>query len=150
MTNLPDLDQALLRRLAPEDRALCTPIEGSATRASQEYPEEMCRALLLHLRGVARTFDPARFGELHQALPVQMPTQDLSQWDDIVENIEKSFENTNKRPYYITVDTALGKRIQDLMRIDAIRIQVVANPTTRRIPANVDEYYTRASFPCVQ
>ena len=146
LTNLPDLDQALLRRLAPEDRALCAPIEGSATRASQEYPEEMCRALLLHLRGVARTFDPARFGELHQALPVQMPTQDLSQWDDIVENIEKSFENTNKRPYYITVDTALGKRIQDLMRIDAIRIQVVANPTTRRIPANVDEYYTRASF----
>ena len=146
LTNLPDLDQALLRRLAPEDRALCTPIEGSATRASQEYPEEMCRALLLHLRGVARTFDPARFGELHQALPVQIPTQDLSQWDDIVENIEKSFENTNKRPYYITVDTALGKRIQDLMRIDAIRIQVVANPTTRRIPANVDEYYTRASF----
>ena len=55
-------------------------------------------------------------------------------------------ERTSKRPYYIPVDSAIGRKIQDLFRINAIRIQVVASPTTRRIPANVDEYYTRAAF----
>ena len=146
LTNLPDLDQKLQRRLSPEERAQCKPIEGAATRASQEYPEEMCRALLQHLREVARQATPSRFCDTHQALPVQMPTDDLQQWDEIVDNIEKSFENTTKRPYYITVDSAIGKKIQELLRLDAVRIQVVANPTTRRIPSNVDEYYTRASF----
>lgn len=146
LTNLPDLDQKLQRRLSPEERAQCKPIEGAATRASQEYPEEMCRALLQHLREVARQATPSRFCDIHQALPVQMPTDDLQQWDEIVDNIEKSFENTTKRPYYITVDSAIGKKIQELLRLDAVRIQVVANPTTRRIPSNVDEYYTRASF----
>ena len=82
----------------------------------------MCRALLQHHREVARQLTPTRFRELHQALPVQMPTQHPDQWDDIVESIEKSFENTSKRPYYMTVDTAMEKKIQDLLRTAAIRI----------------------------
>ena len=71
MTNLPGLDEVLQRRLSQQQRAMCTPIEGAATRQSQEYPEEMCRELLQHLRQhVART-QPARFC-VHQALPVQL------------------------------------------------------------------------------
>lgn len=145
LTNLPGLDEVLQRRLSQQQRALCTPIEGAATRQSQEYPEEMCRELLQHLRNyVAQTY-PSRFC-IHQALPVQLPTDDLAQWDDIIEQINNTMERTSKRPYYIQVDSAMGKKIQDLFRLDAIRIQVVSSPTTRRIPSNVDEYYTRAAF----
>ncbi len=50
MTNFPGLDEVLQRRLSQQQRALCTPIQGSATRRSQEYPEEMCREILLHLK----------------------------------------------------------------------------------------------------
>ena len=146
MTNLPGLDEVLQRRLSQQQRALCTPIQGSATRKSQEYPEEMCREILLHLRQHVAQMQPSRFCVPHQALAVQMPTEDLAQWDDVVSYVETSFERTNKRPYYIPVENALGKKIQDLFRIDAIRIQVVSSPTTRRIPSNVDEYYTRAAF----
>ncbi len=145
VTNLPGLDEVLQRRLSQVEREACTPIEGKATRQSQEYPEAMCRLLLQHLRDHIARRHPSRFC-LHSVLAVQLPTQDLDQWDEVVESVEKSFERTTKRPYYIDINTYLGRKIQDLFRIDAIKIQVVASPTTRRIPSNVDEYYTRAAF----
>ena len=79
---------------------------------------------------------------------MQQPTEDLSQWDPVVDYVEKSFERTAKRPYNIDPKSDMGQTIQGLFRIDAIRIQVVSSPTTRRIPNNVDEYFTRASFLC--
>lgn len=63
-----------------------------------------------------------------------------------MEHIDQVFERTVKRPFNIDPHSTLGKTIQDLFRIDAIRIQVVSTPTARRIPPNVDEYFTRACF----
>ena len=145
VTNFPGLDEVLQRRLSQAEKVSCQPIEGSATKKSQEYPERMCRALLQHLRDHLAESYPSRFC-FYAVWAVQMPTQDLGQWDEVVDSVDKSFENTSKRPYYIHINTYLGRKIQDLFRIDAIKIQVVSSPTTRRIPSNVDEYYTRAAF----
>ena len=145
VTNFPGLDEVLQRRLSQAEKASCQPIQGSATKKSQEYPERMYRALLQHLRDHLAESYPSRFC-LYAVWAVQMPTQDLGQWDEVVDSVNKSFENTSKRPYYIDINTYLGRKIQDLFRIDAIKIQVVSSPTTRRIPSNVDEYYTRAAF----
>ena len=145
VTNFPGLDEVLQRRLSQAEKVSCQPIEGSATKKSQEYPERMCRALLQHLRDHLAESYPSRFC-FYAVWAVQMPTQDLGQWDEVVDSVDKSFENTSKRPYYIDINTYLGRKIQDLFRIDAIKIQVVSSPTTRRIPSNVDEYYTRAAF----
>ena len=145
MGNMPGLDEALNQRLDIDQRKQCQPIEGSITRASQEYPEELCRCILSQLQELVRRLEPSRFCQ-HTILAAQQPTSDLSQWDDVVDHIDKTYERASKRPYAIPPDSSLGKTIQDLFRIDAIRIQVVSNPTTRRIPSNVDEYYTRAAF----
>ena len=40
----------------------------------------------------------------------------------------------------------MGKKIHELFRIKAIRIQATYAPTSRRIPSNVGEYFTRAAF----
>ena len=146
MTDFPGLRDVLERRLTPEERSNCAPIEGSLTSGSQAYPEQMCRTILGHLREYVKTQQPARFCFYSQVLPVQLPTDDLSQWDEIVEHMAKTFERSNRRPFTMQLDSELGRKIQDLFRIDAIKIQAVSGPTTRRIPSNVDEYYTRAAF----
>ena len=146
MTDFPGLRDVLERRLTPEERSNCTPIEGSLTSGSQAYPEQMCRAILGHLRECVKTQQPARFCLYSQVLPVQLPTDDLSQWDEIVEHVAKTFERSSRRPFIMQPESELGRKIQDLFRIDAIKIQAVSAPTTRRIPSNVDEYYTRAAF----
>ena len=149
MTDFPGLRDVLERRLTPEERSNCTPIEGSltsVTSGSQAYPEQMCRAILGHLREYVKAQQPARFCLYSQVLPVQLPTDDLSQWDEIVEHVAKTFERSSRRPFTMQPESELGRKIQDLFRIDAIKIQAVSAPTTRRIPSNVDEYYTRAAF----
>ena len=146
MTDFPGLRDVLERRLSPDERQWCTPIEGSLTSKSQEYPEQMCRTILQHLREYVKKNQPFLFCFNKQVLPVQLATEGLDQWNDIVEHVDKSFERSNKRPYTISLQSEMGKKIQDLSRLDAIKVQVVASPTTRRIPSNVDEYYTRAAF----
>ena len=72
---------------------------------------------------------------------MQTPTADLAQWDEIISEVNNSFENTSRRPC-----SEIGNRIQDLFRLDATKIQAVMSPTTRRAPANVEDYTTRAAF----
>ncbi|CAL1170840.1 unnamed protein product, partial [Cladocopium goreaui] len=150
--NLPGLEQALQRTMTKEELDMCVPIQGSMTKPSQAYPEELCRTILAALYEELHRRQPHRFcvclSSPFEALPVQQPTEDLSQWDPVVDYVEKSFERTAKRPYNIDPKSDMGQTIQGLFRIDAIRIQVVSSPTTRRIPNNVDEYFTRASFLC--
>ena len=146
LTNFTGLDEILQHRLTAEQRQACTPIQGALTRRSQEYPEMMCRSILLHLREFASRLQPTRFCYINEVLPVQTPTEDLSQWDEIVLEVNKSFENTSRRPYYIVTSSDIGAKIQDLFRLDANKIQAVMAPTTRRVPSNIEDYSTRAAF----
>ena len=43
-------------------------------------------------------------------------------------------------------DSPQGKMIQDLLRLNATRIQVVSTPTTRRLPIHFFDYVVRATF----
>ena len=61
------------------------------------------------------------------------------------DHVEKAFQRSSKKLLLIDGSSSFGKAIQDLVRIDAIKIQAVANPTTRRVPPNIDEWYTRAN-----
>lgn len=79
-------------------------------------------------------------------MAVQTPTSDLTQWDEVVNQVTTSFENTSRRPFYIVASSEIGKQIQDLFRLDATKIQAVMSPTTRRAPSNVEDYTTRAAF----
>ena len=56
--NMPGMDETLQRRLSPHEKALCIPVEGRHTRASQEYPEELCRTILKLLKEYVRNQEP--------------------------------------------------------------------------------------------
>ena len=145
--NMPGLDEVLDRRLTADERLQCVKVEGSMTRRSQEYPYEMCHAVVQHLKQYVQQKQPHRFCHVHQALPVQQPVADLQRWDQVVEQLDVTYDRSSRRPYEIGVDTELGRTIQNLLRIDANRIQVVSNPTTRRFPGLVKDFpATRAAF----
>lgn len=145
--NMPGLDEVLNQRLTAAQRVDCVPIQGSMTRRSQEYPHDMCLAVVQHLKEYVHQQQPHRFCHVHQALPVQQPVADLHQWDKIVEQLKLTYDRTSRRPYEIGNDTELGKSIQDLFRMDTTKIQVVSTPTTRRFPGVIEEFPpTRAAF----
>ena len=146
LTNFEGLDEVLHRRLTSDERRGCTPIQGALTSKSQEYPEMMCRSILLHLREFVARLQPSRFCYINEVMAVQTPTSDLTQWDEVVNQVTTSFENTSRRPFYIVASSEIGKQIQDLFRLDATKIQAVMSPTTRRAPSNVEDYTTRAAF----
>ena len=145
--NQPGLHEQLNRRLTPLQKMYCTPIQGKLTRRSQEYPDELCHAVLQELRALIFQKEPLRFGPpQHKVYATAYPTSDLDLWDDIVKYVDNVYERGAKRPFNFPVDSDMGKRIQELFRIKAVRIQAFYAPTSRRIPANVDEYFTRAAF----
>ncbi|CAK9109800.1 unnamed protein product, partial [Durusdinium trenchii] len=145
--NAPGMDLALHRRLDDLEKQYCIPIQGTITRKSQVYPDNLCRQILQELRAIVFQHEPTRFGRpLHHVLAISYPTADLDAWNDISNYISGAYERSNKRPFDIPLDTEMGKSIQQLFRIKAIKIQACFAPTCRRIPANVDEYFTRAAF----
>ncbi|CAK9027003.1 Tyramine beta-hydroxylase [Durusdinium trenchii] len=147
MGNLPGFDQTLNLRLTPTQRLYCKPIQGSMTRRSQQYPDELCHCILQELKSLVFQREPHRFGApLHQVYAMAYPTEDLALWDHIVDYITNVYERGAKRPFNIGLDTEMGKTIQQLFRIKAVRLQACYAPTARRIPPNVDEYYTRAAL----
>lgn len=84
----------------------------------------MCLAIIKHLREYVQQQEPHRFCHQHQALPVQQPVEQLGAWDDIAKQLDLTYDRSSRRPYDVAVDTDMGKNIQDLLRMDAVKIQV--------------------------
>ena len=133
MGNVPGLGQVINKRLTPEQKVYCTPIQGKLTTASGEYPDALVHIILEHLQKIIKLREPQRFN-INSVFAVAQPVGDLKEWDDIVTSALQQFERSSKRPYLIDPSTTVGKQICDLMRMDAVRIQVVWTPTTRRLP----------------
>lgn len=131
--NIPGLEDVIGRRLSQDERSQRRPIEGALTRPSQEYPDELVDTILSFMKKIIHRLEPHRFA-LHHVLPVAQPVADLTEWDDVVQHVSKTFERANKRPFNIDPSSDLGKKICDLARMNAVRIQCAYTPTTRRIP----------------
>lgn len=58
------LVEPLAKRLTPEERKQCVPLEGKETTYSQVYPERLAHAILRGVRRVVRHHDPTRFQEI--------------------------------------------------------------------------------------
>ena len=119
--------------MTPEQKLHCTPTQGRLTTASGEYPDALVHTILEHISKIVRLREPQRFN-INAVFAVAHPVQDLTEWNDIVAAALQHFERASKRPYLIDPSTEVGKRTCGLMRMDAIRIQVVWTPTTRRLP----------------
>ena len=134
--NLPELDQVIEKRLDQQQRQWCQPIQDQMTKKSQEYPDALVHAILRHLRRVVQRLQPSRFN-LYHAFAVAQPVQDLSPWTAIFDNIAQTFERGSKQPYTVEPTSALGQDMANLVRMDAVRIQVAHTPTTRRLPTSI-------------
>ena len=144
--NQPGLNETLHQRLTKEQKEMCYPIQGQLTTPSQQYPEHFCNCVLGELKAWVHQHEPQRFADAWQAFPATQPVEDLSQWSPIIEEVARRFERTSKRPFLIDLNSEMGKRVADLSRMDLTKIQACWTPTSRRIPSNIDEYFTRGAL----
>ena len=96
---MPRLDDVLARRLTADQRQQCVPIQGSMTKQSQAYPEEMCWSIVGFLRDYVQRQHPQRFYQPFQALPVQQPVAELTQWDHVANQLDTTYDRTSGRPW---------------------------------------------------
>jgi hypothetical protein len=66
-----------------------------------------------------------------------MPESMAADWDPILDELEKRFENTYKKPFVISESDDLFAMIQQLVPWDIARIQAAWTPGARRFPTDV-------------
>ena len=133
LTNIPGAAARLDKRLSETQRMYTVPVQGKNTKPSQVYPQKLVEALLYLYHDYIRNKGVTRL-PLHQALATfQSPVSDLGAWDPIVTMLERSFGTSSTRPFYVDVDSDVGKNIGDLLRMNLTRIQCVQTPTQRRL-----------------
>ncbi|CAE7920761.1 GIP, partial [Symbiodinium necroappetens] len=88
------------------------------------------------LSGWIAQHEPQRFGYF-TVYALSRPTVDAAAWDNVFKQVEKSFVGSNRRPYIVDPDSTFGKEIQDLFRMDAVRIQVANTPTQRHFHSDI-------------
>ena len=130
-SNYPALDNDLGRRLSATDLLYCTPLQGRDALRAQIFPDAFVDQLLASIKRWISQREPQRFG-YYMVLALARPTTDTAAWNHVFEEIEKSFTGTSRRPYIVDPDSTFGKEIQDLFRMDAVRIQVANTPSQRR------------------
>ena len=68
LLNCPKIARALDRRLSPQERQVCKPLEGANVTSSQVYPDDLVHAILRALRKTAQLLSPGVLMKLHRCL----------------------------------------------------------------------------------
>ena len=136
MSNFPGLNRDFGKRLSATDLLYCTPVQGNLSATTQVCPDAFVDQLLTSIKGWIAQHEPQRFGYF-TAYALSRPTVDAAAWDNVFKQVEKSFVGSNRRPYIVDPDSTFGKEIQDLFRMDAVRIQVANTPTQRRFHSDI-------------
>ena len=131
LSNLPGLCHRLSRKLSAPDLQYCTPIQGSETKRSQVYPRAFVYEILRHLHDFVAEKEPLRFGNF-QVYALATPIADVKAWDGVFEQLNRDFSSGTKRAYDVDINGSLGKEIQDLFRMRAVKIQAAPTPIQRR------------------
>ena len=141
--NFPGLHRDFGKRLSATDLLYCTPIHVNLTAATQTYPDAFVDQLLTSIKGWISQHEPQRFGYF-TVYALARPTFDTAAWDNVFKQVEKSFVGSARRPYIVDPDSTFGKEIQDLFRMDAVRIQVAHTP--RRFHSDIPHLARGAAF----
>ncbi|CAE7834550.1 RE1 [Symbiodinium sp. CCMP2592] len=128
--------------------AVQTTIPGGSSFLLDRSPatqENLHDGIVELIRDYVATKEPMRFGIYQALVTYREPVRDLTAWDTIAEMMSRSFGSEGSRPFYIDPGSEVGKEVQNLLRITAVRIQCVQRPTQRRLPQDVP-YTARAAF----
>ena len=163
VTNSQPIAQRLQHRLTEEQKYYTKAIEGKDTKASGEYCNGLACAILEGLQEEARQRNPQRFhvyrthnlpkydnganntlaNDQVTTLPMTTnkvyyvaPSSDLQRWGELLDEIERRFMNTFKRPFYINEGDALMAEIQNLVPWEITQVQATWTPAARRLPLN--------------
>ena len=90
-------------------------------------------AILRGLQKEARIRDPARFVKANKVFYAH-PSSDEQLWSPILDELERRFGNTSKRPYNIATSDPIYRDIENLIPWQLERVQVTWTPSVRRFP----------------
>ena len=100
-----------------------TKVEGRHTKASGQYCHGLACAILEGLREEARLRNPQRF-QVNNEVYYAAPTTHEEDWSAALDEAEKRFENTSKRPLILSDGDILYQQVQELVPWKLSRIQL--------------------------
>ena len=151
------LVEPLAKRLTPEERQQCVPLEGKDATASQVYPDRLAHAILQGIRRVARSHDPTRFeerktqrrwsvacGEWDRAHTVSICQEvfyldlnrDLTIWRQVLEQAKELFKTSTVRQITLSEGHEMHQRVAELVPWTDLKVQLARAPAARRLPYN--------------
>ena len=71
--------------------------------------------------------EPLRFGNFN-VFATARPVSDIKAWDNVFEQLARDFAVGNRRAFDIGLNSQLGKDVQNLFRIKAVKIQAAPSP----------------------
>ena len=127
--------QALHRRLTAQERQVCRPLEGINVTLSQEYPDDMVRAILRALKQIAKNLCPNRF-DTHQVWAAQ-PVDDHELWRKLLNEVHNMFANSAIKILVLQPGHEIYNQITHLVPWELTRVQLAMAPITRRMPRDI-------------
>ncbi|CAK9042996.1 Integrase catalytic domain-containing protein (Fragment), partial [Durusdinium trenchii] len=116
ITNSEILAKHLSHKMTDEQKQYTKTIEGKDTKPSGQYGPGLAHAILTGLREEARFRNPQRFHMQYfrnndkqkqnkqqrtSKVYYNQPSDDRERWNQVLEEIERRFTNTYKRPFYV-------------------------------------------------
>lgn len=142
VTNSEYIAQNLTKKLTPEQKLYTVKVEGKETARSGQYCDGLACAILDGLQKEAARKNPQRFhrvpgsSEKHQVYYAK-PVEDEDAWQDILDEVERRFQNTYKRPFEISDSDELMNKIKQLVPWEMSRVQAAWTPSARRWPMDI-------------
>lgn len=139
ITNSKILAENLSKKMTPEQKLFTKPVEGKDTAPSGEYCDGLVNAILTGLHEEAHALNPQRFHVQQTSSKVLhvKPFNDEEAWKDILDEAERRFANTYKRPIILGEADELMPKIQQLVPWEISRVQLAWTPAARRWPIDV-------------
>ena len=139
VTNSECIAEELDHTMTPEQKVFTKAIEGAETKRSGEYCDGLACAILRGLQREAARRNPQRFHRVSRANQVLYvkPVEDEDAWKSILDEVEKRFENTYKRPFDLHEDDPLMDKIKQLIPWKITKVQLTWTPGARRLPMDV-------------
>ena len=110
LTNSNYVAKELQLKMTPEQQMYARPLEGSRTKASGEYCQGLANAILRGLQKEARLRNPTRFCETARVFYAR-PIRDETAWNHLLDEVEKRFQNTYKKPFNLSKSDELYKLV---------------------------------------
>jgi hypothetical protein len=138
ITNSPELAELLSFKMTAEQKMYTTPVQGKHTKASGEYCLGLACAILEGLQREARKRNPQRFQQTNKnEVYYLFPSLMASEWEPILDEAERRFQNTYKKPFTLAEKDDMYKQIEQLVPWNLARIQVAWTPQARRWPDDI-------------